>query len=288
MAARVGAVVVNYNARDHLLACVRSLRDDGADEVVVVDNASADGSVAALRAADPDAVVVEAGANLGFGAAANRGVALTTGEFVAVMNPDVVIEPGTLKALAERLAASPALGAVGPRIDNPDGSWYPSARSFPTLWDAAGHAFLHYVSPRNRFSRRYKLLDWDHGTGRLVDWVAGTFMMVRREAFEAVGGFDERYFMYVEDVDLCWRLRRAGWAVAYEPAGRVTHTIGASSELAPYRMILAHHRSLLRFAAATATGPRRLLLPVVAAGLGARAGLACVQRALRRRPPAAP
>lgn len=279
---------MNYNARDHLLACVRSLRDDGAGEVVVIDNASSDGSVAALRAADPEVAVVEAGVNLGFGAAANRGVALTVGELVAIMNPDVVVEPGTLKALAERLSGSPGLGAVGPRIENPDGSWYPSARSFPSLVDAAGHAFLHYVAPRNRFSRRYKLLDWDHDTGRLVDWVSGTFMMVRRDAFEAVGGFDERYFMYVEDVDLCWRLRRAGWGVAYEPAGRVTHAIGASSELAPYRMIVAHHRSLLRFAARTTTGPRRLLLPVVAAGLALRAGLACAQRAVRGRPPAAP
>jgi N-acetylglucosaminyl-diphospho-decaprenol L-rhamnosyltransferase len=177
---------------------------------------------------------------------------------------------------------------VGPRIENPDGSWYPSARSFPSLADALGHAFLHFVAPGNRFSRRYKLLDWDHDSGRLVDWVSGTFVMVRREAFESVGGFDERYFMYVEDVDLCWRLRRAGWDVAYEPAGRVIHAIGASSELAPYRMIVAHHRSLLRFAATTASGPRRLLLPAVAVGLAVRAGLACAQRALRRRPPAAP
>jgi N-acetylglucosaminyl-diphospho-decaprenol L-rhamnosyltransferase len=282
------AVVVNYNARDHLLACVRSLRDDGAEEIVVVDNASTDGSVAALRAADPDVVVVEAGVNLGFGAAANRGVAVSTGDPVAVMNPDVVVVPGTLGALAGRLAASARLGAVGPRIENPDGSWYPSARSFPSLADALGHAFLHFVAPGNRFSRRYKLLDWDHDSGRLVDWVSGTFVMVRREAFESVGGFDERYFMYVEDVDLCWRLRRAGWDVAYEPAGRVIHAIGASSELAPYRMIVAHHRSLLRFAATTASGPRRLLLPAVAVGLAVRAGLACAQRALRRRPPAAP
>ena len=95
-------------------------------------------------------------------------------------------------------------------------------------------------------------------------------MLLRRSAFEAVGGFDERYFMYVEDVDLCWRLWRAGWRVAYEPAGRVVHTIGLSSEQTPYRMIAEHHRSLLRFSATTLTGPRRALLPLVAAGLAVR------------------
>ncbi|MER3452503.1 MAG: dTDP-Rha--alpha-D-GlcNAc-pyrophosphate polyprenol alpha-3-L-rhamnosyltransferase, partial [Acidimicrobiia bacterium] len=236
----VAAVVVNFNAGAHLLTCVRSLRDDGVGEIVVVDNASSDGSLAALTAADPGVRILPVGVNLGFGAAANRGVAATTAPFVAVMNPDVVVEPGTTKALTERLAGEPTVAVAGPRVENPDGTWYPSARSFPSLADAAGHAFLHYIAPRNRFSRRYRLLDWDHASPRRVDWVSGTFMVLRRSAFEDVGGFDESYFMYVEDVDLCWRLRRAGWEVVYEPAGRVVHTIGVSSEHAPYRMILEH------------------------------------------------
>ena len=113
-------------------------------------------------------------------------------------------------------------------------------------------------------------------------------MLLRRSAFEAVGGFDERYFMYVEDVDLCWRTWQAGWRVAYEPAGRVVHAIGVSSELAPYRMIMAHHRSLWRFAVRSAGPRRRPLLPVVAVGLAVRTVLAWAQRASRRRPHAAP
>src|SRR5439155_945439 len=118
------------------------------------------------------------------------------------------------------------LAVVGPRIENLDGTWYPSARTFPSLADAAGHAFLHFVAPRNRFSRRYRLLDWDHTAARDVDWVSGTFLMARRSDFEGAGGFDERYFMYVEDVDLCWRLWQAGHRVRYEPGGRVMHLIG--------------------------------------------------------------
>ena len=111
--------------------------------------------------------------------------------------------------------------------------------------------------------------------------------MIRRTLMDQIGSFDEAFYMYCEDVDLCWRLWHGGWRVGYEPAGRVIHTVGASSELAPYRMIVAHHRSLLRFSANTSRGPRRLLLPVVAAGLAVRTVLAWLQRARRGRPHAA-
>jgi N-acetylglucosaminyl-diphospho-decaprenol L-rhamnosyltransferase len=188
--------------------------------------------------------------------------------------------------LAAALDDDPRMAVVGPRIDNPDGSLYPSARCFPRMADAAGHAFLGIVWKRNRFTRRYRMLDWDHAQSGPVDWVSGTCMLVRRTAFEQVDGFDPGFFMYVEDVDLCWRLRRAGWTVGYEPGGRVTHTVGASSQLAPYRMILAHHRSLLRFANRTTTGRRRALLPAVAAGLALRTVLSWAQHRFDRRPPA--
>ena len=277
----IAAVIVNYNVRDHLLACVRSLRDEGVREIVVVDNDSRDGSGPALAAADPDARFVPAGANLGFGRAANRGVAATAASRVLILNPDAVVEPGCVKTLVAALDGDDALAVVGPRVDNPDGSRYPSARRFPDMGVAVGHAFLGLVRPDNRFTRRYRMLDRDPDEPGDVDWVSGTCMLVRRSAFDAVGGFDEAYFMYVEDVDLCWRLRRAGWRVGYEPAAGVVHTVGASSERAPYRMIAAHHRSLLRFAVNSTTGPRLLLLPLVAAGLGVRTLLAWAQRAWR-------
>ena len=282
----LSAVIVNYNARDHLLECIRTLRADGHTEIVVADNESHDGSLAALAGAGPDVMSFPTGANLGFGTAANRGVERSSGDLVMILNPDTLVEPGTTKALVAALENDPTLAAVGPRVDTPDGSLYPSARRFPALGVAAGHAFLGLVSPANRFTRRYRMLDWDHTTAGEVDWVSGTCMLVRRSTFEAVGGFDERYFMYVEDVDLCWRLREAGWRIGYEPAGRVIHTIGVSSELAPYRMILAHHRSLMRFARRTTAGPHQVLLPVIGAGLAVRTVLAWAQRALRRRPPA--
>ncbi|MEA2825976.1 MAG: N-acetylglucosaminyl-diphospho-decaprenol L-rhamnosyltransferase [Actinomycetota bacterium] len=280
----VGAVIVNYNARSHLVECVRSLRADGVDDVVVVDNASSDGSEVALAESDPGSRFLPTGSNLGFGTAANMGVAKTASAYVLVLNPDTIVQPGTARALAAALDRDPRMAVVGPRVDNPDGSLYPSARRFPKLTDAAGHAFLGMIWRRNPFTTRYRMLDWDHTRAGPVDWVSGACMLVRRSAFEQVGGFDPAYFMYVEDVDLCWRMRQAGWTVGYEPGGRVVHSVGASSQLAPYRMILAHHRSLLRFANRTTPGARRMVLPAVAAGLGVRTLLAWAHHRLARRP----
>lgn len=279
--ASVSAVVVNYNARDHLLECARSLRAEGVAEVVVADNASQDGSGPALARSDPAARVLGTGGNLGYGAAANRGARAATGDLLLICNSDVVVEPGAVKALAAVLDADPGAGIVAPRVENLDGTLYPSPRTFPDLGVAAGHAFLGRVAPRNRFTRRYRMLDWDHDQRAEADWVSGACFLVRRSAWDQLGGFDEAYFMYVEDVDLCWRAHRAGWKVVFEPAARVAHVQGVSSDLHPYRMIAAHHRSLLRFYRRTASRRQALLLPAVGAGLVARAGLLCAQRALR-------
>ena len=279
--AGVSAVIVSYNSAGYLPDCVRSLRSEGVGEVVVVDNASTDGSVAAILATDGAVRVVETGANLGFGSAANRGVALTFGEYVLVMNPDTVVEPGTVKTLAEALDRDPGLAVVGPRMENVDGTLYPSVRRFPNLAVAAGHAFLGLVRPRNRFTRSYRMLDWDHDRPAAdVDWVSGACFLVRRSAFDTVGGFDEGYFMYVEDVDLCWRLGLAGWRIGYEPGARVVHALGGSSRAHPYRMIAEHHRSLRRFVSKSSRGGRRALLPLVSAGLAVRTVAAWAHHAL--------
>jgi N-acetylglucosaminyl-diphospho-decaprenol L-rhamnosyltransferase len=140
------------------------------------------------------------------------------------------------------------------------------------------------LAPRNRFTRRYRLLDIDRtAPSNDVEWVSGSCFLIRRTAWEQLGGFDEAYFMYAEDVDLCWRARRLGWRVGYEPAAVVAHVQGASTSQVPYRMILEHHRSLLRFSARSLQGAQRLLLPVVAVGLGLRVLLAWGERAMRGR-----
>jgi N-acetylglucosaminyl-diphospho-decaprenol L-rhamnosyltransferase len=280
--APVAAVVVNHNAGEHLVACVRSLREEGVEELVVVDNASSDGSLEALLEVDPAVDALRTGANLGYGAGANRGLLATSAELVAIANPDVVVRPGALATLAAVLLDDETVAIAGPRLENPDGTRYPSARAFPSLLDSAGHGFLGLVAPRNRFSRRYRRPDLEPEGPVRVDWVSGAFLLARRFALGALGGFDEAYFMYAEDADLCWRAWRAGYSVVYEPRAVVTHVQGVSAGRHPYRMIVAHHRSLLRFAARTSRGRRRALLPAVAAGLALRAGLASAQHALSR------
>ncbi len=285
--ARWAAVVVNFESGPLLLECVRSIRTDtsaGEPEVVVVDNGSTDGSVAALRAALPGITVVDPGENVGYAAAANRGIAATTAPVVAVANPDLDVAPGTAAAMLRRLDAEPDLAAVGPALLNPDGSQYPSARSHSSTTDAVGHAVLGRLFPRNRFTRRYRQLDavWDRP--RDVDWVSGALLYLRRSALDSVGGWDERYFMYMEDVDLCWRLRRIGWRVAFEPAGSAIHVQGASTAAHPYRMIAEHHRSAYRFAERRWKGVRRLLLVPAACFLAVRAMFDMAARALRTRP----
>jgi N-acetylglucosaminyl-diphospho-decaprenol L-rhamnosyltransferase len=227
--------------------------------------------------------VIRLSRNLGYGAAANRGVAATSSKYVLVLNPDTVVEPGMVKTLVAALERDPELGLVGPRLDNHDGTLYPSAREFPKLGDAIGHAFLVDVAPNNRFTRRYRMLDWDHREPRRVDWVSGACFLARRAALDAVGGFDEAYFMYLEDVDLCWRLGRAGWRAGYEPTAGIMHVQGVSTARAPYRMLLAHHRSMLRFWWRSTTPSHRLLAPVVAAGVAVRAASEVARRALEAR-----
>ena len=281
------AVVVNYNAGPVLGDCVASvLAQEPRPELVVVDNASTDGSVERLLQAQYDVRVVRSGGNLGYARAANLGIAATDAPVVAVLNPDTVLAPGAGRVLTARFAAEADLGALGPRLHNPDGSVYPSARRVPGVVEAVGHGLLFFVWPDNPFSRRYRETGADPTRPRDVDWVSGAAIWLRRAALDTVGGWDERYFMYVEDVDLCWRLRRAGWRVAYEPGGSVEHLLGVSTASRPYRMIAEHHRSLLRFAAVRFTGPRRALLGPAAAFLAARGALAMAHHRFGGHPPA--
>ena len=179
----------------------------------------------------------------------------TTKELIFVCNPDVIVSPGAIELLARALDEDPGTAVAGPMLLEPDGSVYPSGRAFPGLGDALGHGFVGLFWPGNPWTRRYRLLGDDQHRRREADWVSGAGFLVRRAAFEAVGGFDEAYFMYVEDVDLCWRLHRAGWAVRYEPLASVVHEQGRSTSRHPYRMLAAHHRSILRFAAPLDRGP---------------------------------
>jgi len=287
-ARRVVAVVVDYEAADVLAGCVRSLLDEQVAEVVVVENGAPDTARAALDAAGLSVPLVVPGRNLGYGAGANRGMAAAAdgvgadgADLVLVCNPDLRLHPGAVAALVAALDDRQAWAIVGPRILTPDGDVYPSVRAFPSMVDAAGHALLALFSPDNPFTRRYRDRGADGDDLADADWVSGACFLARRSAMDQLGGFDEAYFMFAEDMDLCWRAHAAGWGVGVQPAAVVTHVEGVSRRHHPYRMLWAHHRSALRFANRTTAGWRRAFLPAAAVVLGIRFVAACADQALR-------
>jgi N-acetylglucosaminyl-diphospho-decaprenol L-rhamnosyltransferase len=261
----VTAVVVDYHADDVLVACVRSLNENGVTHVVVVENGEV-GSVP-LSLVERHVVLVSPGVNLGYGRGVNRGVALARpSTYVLVSNPDVVVHAGAVKALVDYLDSHPKVALVGPSILRPDGTVYPSHRVFPNVWLAGVHALLSPLWPGNPATQRYRSTRPDGS----VDWVSGAFFLVRRSAFELVGGFDERYFMFAEEMALCWQLREHGFSVAATDDAVVTHIEGVSRARAPRAMLIAHHRSALRFEVQTARGWRRALVPLAAVVLSVR------------------
>jgi len=291
----IAAVVVDHNAGPLLASCVRSLLDDGADPVIVVENGGEGSATVALSSLISDAPapvvrVVRPGRNIGFGAGANRGLAALAGgspepEWVLVSNPDLKVHPGALPALRRVLEERPSWALVGPRIFTEDGDVYPSVRRFPSFVDAAGHALLAQFNPANRFTRRYNP-GAPVGDGVVeAGWISGSCFLARRAALEELGGFDEAYFMYAEDMDLCWRAHQAGWGVGFGGAAGVTHIQGVSTARHPYRMMVAHHRSALRFTIRTTSGWRRAALPFAAAVLGLRMVMASLRLALARQEP---
>jgi N-acetylglucosaminyl-diphospho-decaprenol L-rhamnosyltransferase len=233
---RWAAVIVNYESGGLLTDCVDALLADdsaGTVELVVVDNGSSDGSVATLRARHPSVTVMEPHSNLGYARAANLGVAATRAPVVLVCNPDTWVAPGSARAVLDAFAAAADVAVVGPHIVNPDGSSYPSARIAPGAGVAVGHALLGRVAPRNRFTRAYRQTDAAADVPRDVDWVSGAALWFRRAALDRVGGWDERYFMFLEDVDVCREITASGDRVRYEPGAVVTHVVGASRSRAP-------------------------------------------------------
>jgi N-acetylglucosaminyl-diphospho-decaprenol L-rhamnosyltransferase len=282
----LAVVVVNHNAGTYLLRCVASVLANAGDaevEVVVVDNASSDGSAVAARSAFPQVEVVETGTNRGFAAGVNVGIWATTAPFVLVLNPDTEIWEGTLERFVKLARERPRAGAIGPMIRNADGSVYPSGREVPGTLVAVGHALLGPFWDANPFSRRYRMDGWDRSTEREVDWISGSAFLVRREALDEVGPLDERFFLYAEEVDLFKRLREAGWRVLCTPELEVLHEGGVSTGRSR-RMHLIHSTSVYRyFEKHHARGWRRVLLPFAWAVLRLRAEVVSLADRLRAR-----
>jgi N-acetylglucosaminyl-diphospho-decaprenol L-rhamnosyltransferase len=250
-------VAVTYSPGPHLerfLASL-SLATERPVGVLLADNGSTDGTPQAAVERYPNVRLFDTGANLGYGTAVNRAIAQLdkTGEpwvdnWVIVANPDVQWGPGSIDALLDAAARWPRAGALGPLIREPDGSVYPSARHLPSLVRGSMHAVLGPLWKRNPWTTAYRQERLEPSE-RTVGWLSGSCLLLRRSAFSEVGGFDERYFMYMEDVDLGDRLGKAGWLSVYVPSAEVLHHKGHSTGRDPASHLAAHHRSTYIFLA---------------------------------------
>ena len=227
--AEVAVAVVSNQTREHLRACLAALRGDhdaGRAEVWVVDNGSTDGSPDMVHEEFEWARLIQPGENLGYGAAVNLVAARTTTPWLAAANADIIVQRSALAALLRAGGRDPGAGAVAPRLLRPDGSTEHSVHPFPTI----PFTFAFAVGLTKPVADRLCLEGaWNPARARRVPWAIGAFLLIRRSAWNAVGGFDERQWLFAEDLDLGWRLRHAGWATRYEPAARVRHAGAAAT-----------------------------------------------------------
>lgn len=248
MTPRAAIVIPSWNTRDLLGACLQSIADTcaGTDtETIVVDNGSRDGSPDLVRERFPGVRLIQNTENAGFARACNQGIAATTAPYVLLFNSDARLEPGSLQALLSRVEAQPRCAIVGALIRNADGTFQASFSDFPSLRQ---ELLMLTGLGRLLYGRWYPSHDAGEQRGALpVAWISGAAMLVRRVAIEQVGGFDERYFMYAEEMDLCCRCVRAGWQVWYEPAAVVLHLGGASSRSQPAQREIQLYSSRVRF-----------------------------------------
>ena len=253
-AADVAVVAVTFSPGETLppfIASVAVAADwPAGPRIVLADNGSTDGSVLAVDGAS-GVTVVHTGGNLGFGGGAERrGRALPPEiSWIVVCNPDLVFAPGAVDELLAAVGRWPRAATLGPQILTEDGRLYPSARELPSVVRGIGHAVFGWWWPTNPWTKAYRR-DHEAPTERSAGWLSGACLLLRREAFASVGGFDERYFMYFEDVDLGERLGRAGWQNVYVPSAVVTHIGGHSTSGQPAEMTAAHHASAYRYLAA--------------------------------------
>ncbi len=247
----VTAVLVNYNAGPELRRALQSIADEMAGEpweAFVVDNASIDGSGAIVEEFAPQARLVTNHENVGFARGVNQGLRLASAPRVLIMNPDCRLVAGAMAPLLAALNAYPSCAVVGPRILNPDGSVQGSARGDPDMFTGlfGRTTFLRRLLPELSVSKRNVVPDEatrDGGDTVVVDWLSGACMLARRDALEKVSGFDERYFLYWEDADLCRRLREIGYHVRYLPGANAIHRVAHSSRRARSAAIRAFHES---------------------------------------------
>ena len=282
---KLSVIIVSFNSAVYLYDCLESLiKNPPATkfEIVVVDNASGDRSTSIVKESFPDIRLIENKKNLGFAKANNIAIRETDSSYILLLNSDCRVYEKSLDIMIDFLEKNKDAGIEGPRIINSDGSVQYSCRRFPSFFDAGMHSILENILPDNRFSRRYKLVDIKRDSALEVDWVSGSCMLIRRAALDKTGLLDERYFMYVEDTDICYRMWKKGWKVYYNPDAQILHHIGGSTENGRVRSSIRMQKSVLYFFwKNNRKSIKVLLLPLLVIVLGLRILLTFIKNLLK-------
>lgn len=249
---RLTIIVVNFNTSAFILSCLQSIRDcvGGTEyEVIVVDNRSTDGSYHLIQEKFSDLCLIENRTNLGFARAVNQGLKRAKGEYLLVLNPDITLTAGSIEKSIQFLDNQPAVGLLLPKLINPDGTLQFSCRTF---YDFATILFrrtpLGKIFPNHKIIRQHLMMEWNHDEIREVDWGLGACMFLRRQALKGEKIFDERFFLYFEDVDLCFCLKNEGWKVIYYPEAVMVHSHARKSAGGFLnRAKWEHFKSLIKF-----------------------------------------
>lgn len=251
MTVELSIVIVAWNAKHYLELCLESLAKDPprrSMEVLVVDNASADDTIEMVEAKFPWVKLIKSKENLGFSKGNNVAIRQCQGRYIALVNPDVIVFPGCLDALADFLDQNPKVGNVGPRVFNPDMTQQSTCRRFPTLWNNFCSATrLETIFKGSRFFAGEHMFYFEHDRRLTVNVIVGCFSMIRRETFDEIGLLDEDLFMYGDDVDWCRRAWNAGWQVVFYPGARAIHDRGKTTAPFPAHFAVAQQRSVLHY-----------------------------------------
>ncbi len=248
----LSCIIVNYNNSEPLKYCLESIYQtiQGIEfEIIIVDNSEDDPGLQDLKGLYPKAQFISNSSNVGFSKANNQAAKLARGNFYIFLNPDTLLSDQAVNSMHKYLCAHSEVGAIGPKVVNPDGSLQFSCRRYPTLWTGLfnRYSILSRLFPGNRFTSQYLMFDFDHNKTFHVDWLSGCCLMVSKSVFEGIGGFDENYFLFNEDIDLCRMINESGKQVIYFPEAKVTHRVSTSNSKTSTRVIVQRHLGMMRY-----------------------------------------
>ena len=215
----------------------------------MVDNSSEDMGLASVLNQFPKTQLIDNSTNVGFACANNQGAEIAKGDFLLFINPDTTMKEGGIEAMLGHLRSDPSVGIIGPKVLNPNGTTQFSCRKFPTIWSGLfnKYSLMTRLFPNNRYSRDYLMSDYNHNSTRSVDWVSGCCMMIPGIIFRRANGFDENYFLFNEDIDICQAIKKNGYKVNYFPSSQVSHKISSSNARMAPQTIIKRHRGMIYY-----------------------------------------